>query len=228
MQLWTGFLLGLMGSAHCAGMCGPLALALPHWGRDQASFVWGRLLYNLGRITTYALIGGLLGILGQGMNFAGLQRWVSLVLGILILGGLLTAPRLTHRTPIVRGTNWLKQRLGKLIQQRGAAAMLGIGLINGLLPCGLVYVAAAAAVTTGSLVGGTGYMLAFGFGTWPMLLAISLFGHKVQFTLRLRLQRLIPVTLAIVGTLLVLRGLALGIPVLSPKLSMTEPAACCH
>lgn len=217
-----------MGSAHCAGMCGPLALALPHWGRSQASFVSGRVLYNLGRIITYGFIGGILGILGQGVNLIGLQRWVSLGLGAAILLGLIVAPRFVRYTPIVRGVDWLKARLGILIQRRGATAMFGIGLLNGLLPCGLVYVAAAAAVTTGSPLAGMEYMLAFGLGTVPMLLAISLLGPKVQFTLRLRLQRLIPVSLAIIGALLVLRGLGLGIPGLSPKLSPTEPAVCCH
>jgi uncharacterized protein len=228
MELWTGFLLGLMGSAHCAGMCGPLALALPHWGRTRASFVWGRVLYNLGRIITYSLIGGILGTIGRGMNLAGLQQWVSLSLGVIILLGLLAAPHFVQRTPIVRGVNWLKARLGILLNRRGSSAMFGIGLLNGLLPCGLVYVAAAAAVTRGNSLAGMEYMIAFGLGTVPMLLAISLLGHKVQFTLRMRLQRLIPVSLAIVGALLVLRGLGLGIPVLSPKLAPTEPSVCCH
>ena len=86
----------------------------------------------------------------------------------------------------------------------------------------------AVGITTGGAVGGMKYMFAFGLGTVPMLLAISLWGHKVQFTLRLRLQRLIPVGLAIVGALLVLRGLGLGIPGLSPKITTTGIPVCCH
>jgi sulfite exporter TauE/SafE len=229
MQLWTAFLLGFVGSAHCAGMCGPLALALPHWGRGQASFLTGRLLYNFGRIVTYALLGGLFGLLGQGVALAGLQRWVSLTLGAAILIGLLVAPQFANRIPVTRGVNWLKGALGAMLQRRAMPAMFGIGLLNGLLPCGLVYVACAAAAATGDVLSGMRYMIAFGLGTLPLLLAISLLGTKLQFALRFKVQRLIPVSLAIVGMLLLLRGMALGIPYVSPKLSASPSGAVtCH
>jgi sulfite exporter TauE/SafE len=230
MQLWTAFLLGFVGSAHCAGMCGPLALALPHWGRGQGSFLVGRLLYNFGRIVTYALMGAVFGLLGQGVALAGLQRWVSLTLGAIILVGLLVAPQFANRIPVIRGVNWLKSALGTLLQRRAMPAMFGIGLLNGLLPCGLVYVACAAATATGDVLSGTRYMIAFGLGTLPMLLAISLVGTKLQFALRFRVQRLIPMSLALVGLLLLLRGMALGIPYVSPKLPAqpAATAASCH
>jgi len=229
MQLWTAFLLGFVGSAHCAGMCGPLALALPHWGRGPASFLTGRLLYNFGRIVTYAMLGALFGLLGQGVALAGLQRWVSLTLGAAILVGLLVAPQFANRIPVTRGVNWLKGALGKMLQRRAMPAMFGIGLLNGLLPCGLVYVAAAAATATGDVLSGMCYMVAFGLGTLPLLLAISLVGTKLQFALRFKLQRLIPVSLAIVGMLLLLRGMALGIPYVSPKLpAPSNGAITCH
>lgn len=229
MQLWTAFLLGFVGSAHCAGMCGPLALALPHWGRGQSSFLLGRLLYNFGRIVTYALMGAVFGTLGQGVAFAGLQRWVSLTVGAVILTGLLVAPQFASRLPITRGVNWLKSALGGQLQRRAVPALFGIGLLNGLLPCGLVYVACAAATATGNVLSGMQYMIAFGAGTLPMLLAISLLGTKLQFALRFKVQRLIPVSLAIVGMLLLLRGMALGIPYVSPKLpAQPNGAVTCH
>lgn len=229
MQLWTAFLLGFVGSAHCAGMCGPLALALPHWGRGQGSFLAGRLLYNFGRIVTYAVMGGLFGLLGQGVALAGLQRWVSLGLGAVILIGLLVAPQFANRVPITRSVNWLKAALGGLLQRRAMPAMFGIGLLNGLLPCGLVYVACAAATASGDVLSGMRYMIAFGLGTLPMLLAISLLGTKLQFALRFKVQRLIPVSLLIVGLLLLLRGMALGIPYVSPKLpAQPNGAVTCH
>ena len=228
MELWTAFLLGFVGSAHCAGMCGPLALALPGGGA-RATFVVGRLLYNLGRIMTYVLMGAFFGLLGQGFALAGLQRWVSLVLGVLILIGLFVSPRFANTVPVARFVSWLKSALGQLLQRRALTSLFGIGLLNGLLPCGLVYVACAGATATGSLMCGVEYMIAFGLGTVPMMLAISLVGTKLQFVLRLRLQRLIPVSLAIVGALLLLRGMALDIPYLSPKLP-AQPAAAssCH
>jgi len=229
MQLWTAFLLGFVGSAHCAGMCGPLALALPHWGRGQSSFLAGRLLYNFGRIITYALMGGVFGLLGQGVAFAGLQRWVSLLLGGGILIGVLVSPRFANRVPVARSVNWLKATLGNLLQRRAMPAMFGIGLVNGLLPCGLVYVACAAATSTGDVLSGMRYMIAFGLGTLPMLLAISLLGTKLSFALRFRVQRLIPVSLMIVGMLLLLRGMALGIPYVSPKLpAQPNATVSCH
>jgi len=229
MQLWTAFLLGFVGSAHCAGMCGPLALALPHWGRGQGSFLLGRFLYNFGRIITYAGMGAIFGLLGQGAALAGLQRWVSLTLGALILMGVIVAPRFANRVPVTRGVNWLKAALGSMLQRRAMPAMFGIGLLNGLLPCGLVYVACAAATATGDVLSGMRYMIAFGLGTVPMLLAISLLGTKLQFALRFRVQRLIPASLILVGMLLLLRGMALGIPYVSPKLP-TQPDAViiCH
>jgi len=222
MQLWTAFLLGFVGSAHCAGMCGPLALALPHWGRGRGSFLAGRLLYNFGRIITYAGMGAMFGLLGLGVAMAGLQRWVSLTLGAVILAGVFVAPRFANRVPVARGVNWLKAALGSMLQRRAMPAMFGIGLLNGLLPCGLVYVACAAATATGDVLSGTRYMIAFGLGTVPMLLAITLLGTKLQFALRFKVQRLIPASLILVGMLLLLRGMALGIPYVSPKLP-TQP-----
>jgi len=229
MQIWTAFLLGFAGSAHCAGMCGPLALALPAGGSGRATFVAGRSLYNAGRIITYALMGALFGLLGLGFAIAGLQRWVSLVLGALILIGLFVSPRFARALTLTRAVSWLKSALGKLLQRRALSSLFGIGLLNGLLPCGLVYVACAGAATADNVLSGVEYMIAFGLGTVPMMLAISLVGTKLQFALHFKLQRLIPVSLAIVGALLFLRGLALDIPYLSPKLP-TQPSATgsCH
>lgn len=227
MQLWTAFLLGFVGSAHCAGMCGPLALALP--GGQRGVFVIGRVLYNLGRVVTYMAMGAVFGLLGQGVALAGLQRWLSLALGVIILAGLFSSRRLAGALPVTRTVQWLKSTLAGQFKRRELTSLFTVGMLNGLLPCGLVYIACAAATATGSLVNGVDYMLAFGLGTVPMLLMISLVGTKLQFVLRLKLQRLIPASLAIVGALLLLRGMALGIPYVSPKLP-AEPAgaSCCH
>lgn len=229
MQLWTAILLGFVGSAHCAGMCGPLALALPRGSGGPGAFFAGRALYNFGRIVTYALMGAIFGLIGQGVALAGVQRWVSLALGAAILIGVLLSPRFANRVPVTRGVNWLKAALGKLLQRRALPALFGIGLLNGLLPCGLVYVAVAAATATGNIWSGLQYMVAFGLGTLPLMLLLSLLGTKLQFALRFKVQRLIPVSLVIVGLLLMLRGMALGIPYVSPKLpAQPNSAASCH
>jgi len=229
MQLWPAFLLGVLGSAHCAAMCGPLALALPGTGRTRATFIAGRVAYNLGRIFTYTLLGALFGLLGRGFAVAGLQRWLSLAVGAAILLSLLTTKRFGLSAAPARAIGWLKSSLGQLLRQRSLGALFAIGVLNGFLPCGLVYWACAAATTTGTIASGMGYMIAFGLGTVPMMLTLAVAGQKLQLALRFKLERLIPVSLAIVGALLLLRGLALDIPYLSPKLA-DQPGAtsCCH
>src|ERR1041385_36032 len=108
MMLWTAFILGLVGSAHCAGMCGPLALALPPTGRSRAAFLTGRVAYNLGRVVTYASLGALFGLLGRTLALAGFQRWVSLLAGAVILISVLLSPRPASGVLLVRVVNWLK------------------------------------------------------------------------------------------------------------------------
>jgi sulfite exporter TauE/SafE len=224
MELWTAFLLGLVGSAHCAGMCGSLALALPATGNTRATFFAGRVLYNAGRLVTYAALGAAFGLLGQTFALAGFQRWISPAAGAAILIGLFASSCFALGLPAITAVSWLKTSFGKLLQHRSLSSIFVLGLLNGLLPCGLVYAAAAGAAATGHFLDGAQAMLAFGFGTVPMMLAFSLLGPRLHTALRFRLQRFIPASLAIVGTLLVLRGLALGIPYLSPALD----GACCH
>lgn len=225
MELWTAFLLGLVGSAHCAGMCGPLVMALPVGKSGGGSSVLGPLIYNLGRIATYGLLGLLVGLVGQTFVLAGFQRWISLAAGFALLIGLTASSRSAWQTPAWKTVAWLKSAFARLLRQRTFTALLGLGAINGLLPCGLVYVAAAGAITSGSFLGSVEYMLAFGLGTLPMMFGMALAGKTLQFTVRLRLQKLIPISVALLAVLLILRGMSLGIPYLSPDLS-GDPTKC--
>lgn len=228
MDTIAAFLLGLVGSLHCAGMCGPLALALPAAGRTRVTYLLGRLAYNLGRVVTYAAMGLVFGLVGKTLLLAGVQRWVSIFLGVALLVGLFGSRRLGRWLPITRLVEGLKQRMGALLRRRSLGSLAVLGLLNGLLPCGLVYVACAGAAATGSVLGGIEYMVVFGLGTVPMLLAISLSGALVPTTVRLKLRRAIPVAVGLVGVLLILRGLSLGIPYVSPDLSTAGGKACCH
>lgn len=227
MELWTAFILGLVGSLHCAGMCGPLALALPAVKRSGPGFVLGRVAYNGGRLITYCALGLVFGLAGRTLWLAGVQRWVSIGLGALLLAGLLASRRLALWQPITRLVEHVKSHMASLLRQRSLLSLGLLGLLNGLLPCGLVYVACAGATATGSVLAGAQYMAAFGLGTVPMLLAISLFGRLVPITLRLKLRQAIPVSVFLLAALLILRGLALGIPYLSPDLA-AGAASCCH
>lgn len=225
MDYWTAFVLGLFGSLHCAGMCGPLALALPPTGGHPAGFVTGRLAYNGGRVFTYCLLGILFGAFGRTLALAGVQRWTSIALGVALLAGLAASRKLIREQPMTPLVNALKKGMAGLLGQRSFGSLALLGTLNGLLPCGLVYVAAAGATATGSMASGLGYMAAFGAGTVPMMLTIGLSRRLVPVSLRLKLARAIPVCVFLLASLLILRGMALGIPYLSPDLSH---GACCN
>jgi len=227
MDSWTAFVLGLVGSLHCAGMCGPLALALPAAGNTTRAYLPGRLAYNLGRIVTYCALGVIFGLVGKTLLLAGIQRWVSIGLGAALLTGSLTSRRLVLWRPVLALVERLKSRMSVLLRRRSLASLGMLGLLNGLLPCGLVYVACAGATATGRVSGGVEYMAAFGAGTVPLMLAISLLGKLVPLSLRLKLRRAIPVSVCLLAVLLILRGMSLGIPYLSPDLSVGS-AGCCH
>jgi sulfite exporter TauE/SafE len=224
MDYWTAFVLGLVGSLHCAGMCGPLALALPGTAISPSRFALGRVAYNLGRIITYCLIGLIFGLFGKTLFLAGVQRWISIALGIVLITGLFASRKLALWKPVTWLVNQLKTRMSELLRQRSLASVGLLGLLNGLLPCGLVYVAAAGATATGNVISGAIYMAAFGAGTLPMMLAIGLGGKLVPFSLRLKLRAAIPISVFILGILLILRGMSLGIPYISPNLAT---GSCC-
>ncbi len=229
MELLTAFMLGFAGSLHCAGMCGPIVLALPAIGPGRAAQVVGRLAYNGGRLVTYGLLGMVFGLLGQMLSLVGVQRWVSIGAGAIILLGLFAWPLRGNTWLVARGVGRLKSALGRLLQHRSVGSQFLFGGLNGLLPCGLVYVACAAATATGTVVGGVQYMVLFGLGTVPMMLALGLAGGAVHRRMRGRVGQVIPVALAVMAVLLILRGLSLGIPYLSPDLSAkTAQGCCCH
>jgi sulfite exporter TauE/SafE len=227
MDYGTAFFLGLVGSLHCAGMCGPLALALPAARAQGPSFVAGRLAYNLGRVLTYCALGLVFGLAGRTLLLAGLQRSLSIGLGILLLAGLVASRRIGLAAPVSRLVGFLKTRMSGLLHRRSLPALAALGLLNGFLPCGLVYVACAGAAATSGILAGALYMAAFGAGTVPMMLAIGLSQRLVPPAWRLKLARAVPVSVCLLGALLILRGMSLGIPYVSPQLG-PHPSSCCR
>jgi sulfite exporter TauE/SafE len=227
MELSLALALGLLGSLHCAAMCGALQLALPVPPGGPGRIVLGRVVYQLGRMLTYVLLGAVAGMAGQSLLLAGLQRWLSLGLGLLILAGFLAAKKVAVASPVLRAVQRLKSLMAVQLQTRGFRALLLLGLLNGLLPCGLVYVAMAGAAAQGGLLAAMLFMLLFGLGTTPTLLAISLSGRLLPLAVRLKLRAAIPLGVCMLAALLILRGLALGIPYVSPDLADGR-AACCR
>ncbi len=228
MLFLTAFLTGLFGSFHCVGMCGPIAFALPGKQMEGPAFYVGRFLYNAGRITTYALLGFVLGGLGLGLKIAGLQQSISILAGTAII--LVVA---LNRTRLKAFTfNPLKLFSSKKVQQlfnsNASSSLFFIGILNGLLPCGFVYIALLGASATQGLWEGALFMVFFGLGTFPLMFGVSILGQFLSSNTRNRVNKLSPFFAILIGLLFIVRGLNLGIPYLSPKINnnASEVNAC--
>ncbi len=227
MEVWTGFVVGLLGSLHCIGMCGPIVAALPQGEGGKLSFLYGRLLYNSGRVVTYALIGLLFGLIGKTIFMAGYQQGLSIAIGVVIILAVITPSRYSQGLISAMGLSRLYARIskmwGRLFRSSKKSSLFAIGILNGFLPCGFVYVALAGAVATGGALKGSAYMALFGVGTIPILLAFSLIGNVIGHKFRRAFSHAVPVLAIALALVFILRGLSLGIPILSPK--MTQDVA---
>ncbi len=220
-MVYTAFLLGIFGSLHCVGMCGPIAFMLP-LDRESKPKMFGQLfLYHGGRIVSYALLGLAFGFFGKGLYLFGAQQNLSIIIGILILVALVIPKKISRHfeisRPVYRWVGKLKSSLGNALKKRTADTFLTIGLLNGFLPCGLVYMAVFASIAMGSPAMGASYMALFGLGTIPLMSTAAYLGGILKPAVRTRIRRLIPIFVAVVGVLFILRGLGLGIPYVSPK-----------
>lgn len=229
----TAFVMGAVGSLHCIGMCGPLALSLPIGHRTGSGRAFGGLLYNAGRISTYAVLGLILGLAGQTLFSTRWQSALSLTLGGLIFLYLLVPTRYKASSLFVSWTNKpfvkLRTALGRLFHSPKYTSLFSIGVLNGLLPCGMIYLALSSSLLAGTAAKGSLFMLFFGLGTFPAMLGAVFFGSYFNQQVRGQLRKAIPVFLFIMATLLVLRGLNLGIPFISPQLPMgAHEAVSCH
>lgn len=232
MTLFEAFLIGLAGSLHCAGMCGPIALALPVGQSSWSARIAGTLVYNSGRILTYAGLGFIMGVAGMGFFLWGVQQWVSILAGLfMVIWALITVLALAGNGSDLfnAGIPGMKKLLGKLFRRQSYGSVLVIGLLNGILPCGLVYIALAGAVLSTSPLDGALYMVFFGLGTVPVLMAMTLGGAMIGGRFRETARKAVPWFVLLIGILFILRGLNLGIPYISPKMeSPEEVPACCH
>ncbi len=222
MDLLSGFMIGLLGSFHCIGMCGPIVLSLPLGQPGAASLIIHNALYNFGRVLAYMFLGLIAGAIGQSISFAGYQEVLSVSLGILILL-LLFAPRkikslfLDIRL-IKSASEKFRSFFGSKLIATSNTSMLIIGVLNGFLPCGLVYLALANAAVSTSVYGSAAVMSAFGLGTIPMMAAAFFLKRIITPNLKRKINKFIPIGVALIALLLILRGLSLGIPFISPIL----------
>lgn len=232
LLLWTGFLFGLFGSMHCLGMCAPLIWALPQQKQKRSIWWRNKLAYNLGRAITYAFLGLLIGLVGETFSFAGFQQYLSIGTGVLMIIFLVLTrgriPQSFHLKPLNRLVLKVKARLGKLLQGNTFRSNALMGLYNGLLPCGLVYMALLASLSMSSLGGSALYMVFFGLGTFPMMLAAAFFGNSIKQWNQKIFSQWVPRFILLVAVLLIFRGLNLGVPYLSPKLSAGNEIVICE
>ncbi|MBL7950354.1 MAG: sulfite exporter TauE/SafE family protein [Flavobacteriales bacterium] len=230
-MLATAFVLGVAGSAHCVGMCGPIALAVPSPRNTFGSRLTSSLLLNTGRLMSYAFLGAAIGVFGAGMRLAGLQQVVSMAAGVLLLltvmlPGLLERWSPTGRIAMVIGR--LRHLLARNLARTAPETLFFTGVLNGLLPCGLVYAALIGTSAMSSPLEGSVFMALFALGTWPTLIALRMSAGLVGARVRERLRSISPLLVTLVAVLMILRGMELGIPYVSPAAAITpvEVTAC--
>ncbi|WP_442590554.1 sulfite exporter TauE/SafE family protein [Pedobacter sp. AW31-3R] len=214
------FMIGLLGSIHCVGMCGPLAFAVPSLQPGWAYLVRDKLLYQSGRIISYCLLGIFIGLLGRQLWLGGIQQGVSVLSGILII---IAATSRLFKISIAGSGSFLLKPFHRLFGYalKHKANHLIIGMVNGLLPCGFVYLAMAGALNTGSVDTAISYMFWFGLGTTPLMFIAGLSAGFTGLTFRKKINAVVPYLMLFLGCWFILRGMELNIPYLSPAKAAT-------
>jgi len=219
-MLWSALVLGLMGSFHCVGMCGPIAFMLPVDHTNPTKKLFQVFLYHFGRLMAYGTIGLVFGFLGKGLYVFGLQQKLSILIGaimiLLVLIPYKTVSKYNFSKPIYSVLAKVKNQLGKELKKKSPDTFLTIGFLNGFLPCGLVYMALFGSMATASPWLGALFMVLFGMGTIPLMTMAVYFGSMLKGATKKSVQRLIPVFVILIGLLFILRGMGLGIPYISP------------
>jgi sulfite exporter TauE/SafE len=201
-------------------MCGPIALMIPVDRTNPAKKTTQIITYHLGRLTAYALIGLVFGLVGKGFFLAGIQQRLSVFIGVAMIITILTPERVlanyNFSKPVYRLISKIKSSLGKQFKKKSYQSLFSIGLLNGFLPCGMVYVALFGAIAMQNVPFGILYMLLFGIGTIPMMSSITYLNSIMTVSFRNKIQKVIPYVGVVIGVLFILRGLGLGIPYVSP------------
>jgi sulfite exporter TauE/SafE len=218
--LLTGFL-GSLG--HCLGMCGPLVMMVGvRFKAQEASALPNHFLYHGARISVYSLLGAIVGgvgsLLGLRSGLSSLAGAISLLLG---LGIILFGLGYLGYLPLgrVEGAGlWLNRWMNRALKQGGTTGLIGLGLTNGLLPCGLVYSALLIAASSGGALTGALGMFLFGISTIPALLVVGVGAGALGVHTRQTLARVAGLLILVVGLQLTLRGLA-GLGIISHQRS---------
>lgn len=220
-MLFTALFFGLISSLHCIGMCGPIAMMLPVERNNPTKKALQILTYHVGRLTAYASIGFLFGLLGKGLFLAGIQQELSILLGVMMILVIVVPERIfasyNFSKPMYHLISSVKTALGSQFKKKSYSSLFTIGILNGFLPCGLVYVALFGAIAMQSVGLGMVYMIVFGIGTVPMMSSVVYVNSYITSSFRSKMQKIIPFVAVIIGILFIFRGLGLGIRYISPS-----------
>lgn len=226
-HLQLAFVIGLLGSFHCVGMCGPLAFSFPQQAESTWLVVFKKISYNVGRAISYAFLGLLIGLLGKQLWLVGAQQAISVVSGFLIVLAVLPKIIQLSKTGNYQPNsfnNFVNKIIIKAINRK--AGHFYLGLLNGFLPCGFVYLGLATAINTSSAYQSALFMFVFGLGTTPLMLLAMLGVNFTKPIFRQKITLVLPYLTLCLGLWFIIRGLNLDIPYLSPKIS--SEAVICH
>ncbi|CAL2087158.1 putative Heavy-metal-associated domain (N-terminus) and membrane-bounded cytochrome biogenesis cycZ-like domain, membrane copper tolerance protein [Tenacibaculum sp. 190524A02b] len=234
-MLISAFILGLLGSFHCIGMCGPIAFMLPIDRSNTIKSFLQITSYHVGRLIAYGIIGLLFSLLGRSFYIFGLQQQLSIFTGVLMILFIIY-PKLggnfqTLVKPLTILVVKLKSALGNQLKKKKKRVFILLGLLNGFLPCGLVYVAVFGALVRSNILHGALYMILFGLGTVPLMVATTFLGNITNSYVKRKLQKIIPYIVVVIGILFIVRGLGLNVPYISPEkqaADITVKAKGCH
>ena len=224
--LTSALILGVISNLHCIGMCGPISMAIPFDRSSKLYLIIGIIQYNFGRILIYSIFGVIVGFIGLGIQFVGILQSLSIIAGfgivlyawrkILFTGAFFDQFRITF---IQRFTS---RNMGKIIKSQSHFKFFLFGTLNGLLPCGMVYTALITSIIAGSPFNSGLTMLFFGIGTMPGMILITYFANQITNRFRGKINKVLPYLVTLIGLIIILRGLNLDIPYLSPKISFSE------
>lgn len=220
-MLASAIILGFLGSLHCVGMCGPIAFVLPLDRAKPVKKFFQLFTYHSGRLLSYGFLGLIFGLVGKGLFISGLQQKLSIIMGVLMIVIILIPYRHLNKynfsKPIFKLLSGVKSAMGKRLRNKSYASLFSIGILNGFLPCGLIYMALFGALAMGSPEKSALYMLLFGAGTIPLMTGAAYVGNFLSVTARKHIRQLIPVFVVVIGVFFILRGMGLGIPYISPS-----------
>jgi len=216
---FSAFLIGLAGSVHCVGMCGPLALAIPGASKDKGfTFFLRTIAYQISRISGYGVLGLIVGFFSQGMQITGIQPYFSLLSGIILLFlgffGIIPEVNAFSKYPIIQHFQVKINRIiGTVMTNEHFSTPFVLGFLNAMLPCGMIYIAMGTGLSSGNMSEAALYLISFGLGTLPLMFMMSLSGQFLSLQMRRSWQKTIPIIFMISGIILIYKGMNIDLPV---------------